>query len=249
MRPTRSIRTRRPAIALALAGALLAAPLALPAGAQQTAGGETPSRFLNVSGEGTVTAPPDHAVLTLGVTTTGSTAGAALRANSAEMQKVFETAKSLNIADRDIQTSTLSVSPQYRSYEPGQSGPPVIEGYVVSNQVTIRIRALDTIGSALDAFVSSGANEMSGLHFDIEDVDALIDEARRKAVADAQHRAKVLSEAAGVTLGPVETINEHGGYRPVAESMSMARMKDSAVPVAAGEMSLSVSVSMTYRIQ
>lgn len=243
------VRLAAPSLAVAALACTLF--MGLPAMAQDPTPvpPKEPPRLLTVLGEGEVTAPPDHAIVTLGVTTTDARASTALRSNSEAMGKVFATAKALAIEERDIQTSTVSVSPRYKDYPRGESGPPLITGYVVSNQVTIRIRDLSKIGDALDRFVGDGANELNGISFGILDPGPLLDTARKKAVADARRKAEILTEAAGVTLGRVENISDMGGSpRPMPMKMARADFAES-VPIAGGEQSLSVSVSMTFAIE
>jgi hypothetical protein len=228
-------------------GAFLIAFAVAPAEAER---GERGPRTLTVSGLGTIASEPDEAHVSMGVQSTGKTAQEALDANTERMNAVFAALKASGIADKDMQTSNFSVSPRYKSYPRGESGPPVITGYIVSNQLTVRVRDLGRLGSVLDKVTKDGANQLGGIRFAISNSDELLDEARRRAVADALRRAKLMAEAAGVTLGPVLSISELGspGPRPAMMARSEAAY-DSAVPVAAGEQILSANVHMEFAIE
>jgi uncharacterized protein len=200
---------------------------------------------ITVSGEGRVEAAPDMATLSLGVTTQADTAAAALAANSQQLAVVLDRLRAAGIAARDLQTSGLSMQP---NWDYSNNAAPRITGYVASNMLTVRVRALDTLGTVLDSAVRDGANTFNGLGFALADPAAALDEARRRAVADARHKAELLAEAAGVTLGPVVSISEGGGGGQPAPMYRSAAMAAEAVPVAEGEVLLSAQVSIVYAI-
>jgi hypothetical protein len=234
---------------LAIFTLVLAATLALSGVASaQNADGLAP-RVLTVSGDGEVKAAPDQAMLSAGVVTDGKTAADALSANARKMNAVFDTLKRLGIADRAIQTSEMSVSPQYP--DDGRQ-PRRITGYQVTNTVNVTVDDLDKVGAAIDALVNSGANSLGEVSFSIRDDKPLLAQAREAAVKDATAKAEALAHAAGVTLGPILSINEGGGApEPVRPMYRMALMANapSPTPVAAGETSVSASVSITWQIQ
>jgi uncharacterized protein YggE len=152
------------------------------------------------------------------------------------------------IAARDMQTQGLSLQPLWARQSNGPEAQPRITGYVARNGLIIRVRDLDSLGRILDEAVSDGANSFNGLQFGLQDTEASLADARAAAVKDAMTKARDLANAAGVTLGPVQTISETGGApRPVMMEMASARMA-SDVPIAAGEVSLSVHVSMEFAI-
>jgi len=202
---------------------------------------------ITVTGEGRVDASPDMATITLGVTSEGTTAAAAMAANSAALAQVLANLKAAGIADRDLQTTGLALNPNWQSDDNGSN--PRIVGYVASNMLTVRVRALTGLGAALDAAVKDGANTVDGISFGLAQPEPVLDEARRRAVTDATHRALLLTEAAGVSLGAVAAISEGGGnFAPVPMFGKAADMTASAVPVASGEVSLSASVTMVWEI-
>jgi uncharacterized protein len=227
---------RRAAISAALPAALcLAAWPALAAGT------------ITVSGRGEVSAAPDKASVMLGVTTEAEEAAVAMRENSEAMAAVMARLTELGIAARDMQTSSLSLSPRWEAPRPTESAPRVT-GFVASNMLTVEVRDLGALGGVLDAALGDGANTLGGLQFGIADDAELRHEARRAAVADAAARAGVLAGAAGVTLGPIEEIVEGGGFGgPMPRARMEMAMADS-VPVAPGELTIEVTVTMTWAI-
>jgi len=227
-----------------LATLLLAIALAIPLAGVAFA---ADSARITVTGEGRVDASPDMATITLGVTSEGTTAAAAMAANSAALAQVLANLKAAGIADRDLQTTGLALNPNWQSDDNGSN--PRIVGYVASNMLTVRVRALTGLGAALDAAVKDGANTVDGLSFGLADPEPVLDEARKRAVADATHRALLLTEAAGVSLGAVVAISESGGsFAPAPMFGKSADMTASAVPVASGEVSLWASVTMVWNI-
>jgi uncharacterized protein YggE len=201
---------------------------------------------LTVTGSATVHVVPDLATISLGVTTTGDTAAAAMAANNDAVSAVIGRLIAAKVADRDMQTSSLQVNPNWVANSDGSGQ--VIKGYVASNMLTVQIKALETTGSVLDAAIADGANTLNGLTFGLQDQRPVEDQARRAAVADAQARAKLLSEAAGEKLGPIVSISEGGASEP--RPMPMFKMADSAaVPVAAGEVGISADVTIVWQLK
>jgi hypothetical protein len=219
--------------------------LAAPAVAQ---GAQAPERTITVSGEGEAKAAPDEARLQAGVVTSARKAADALAANSHAMNQVFATLKRLGIPDRAIQTSDFTVSPQYASDRNGDSTQKVT-GYQVSNQVVVTVD-MPKLGPALDALVASGANNLGSMEFDIRDPKPLLAQARAAAMKDAAARAQTYAAAGGFKLGPVLAVSESGAELPQPmTARPMMRMAAAPVPVASGESSVSVTVSVTYEIR
>ena len=217
--------------------------LALPAAA------ETAPATIAVTGEGKVEMAPDMAMLSLGVMTQADTAAAALKANSDGLSGALDRLKAAGIEGRDIQTSGLSLHPNVDYSSTGRE--PQVRGYTASNMLTVRLRDLSVLGQTLDAVVTEGANTLNGLSFGLQDPDEATDEARRRAVADAAHKAALYAEAASVTLGRIVTISEQGNYGgPQPMMMAEARLAKDAgsVPVASGEISIGATISVVYEI-
>ena len=125
-------------------------------------------------------------------------------------------------------------------------------GYQVSNNVTIRVRDLDSLGSVLDQAVTVGANTITGISFSVADPANLYEEARRRAVADAVSKAQVYADAANVRLGSIESITEQDNYMPPQPMMRAAAMEfdiGSAVPVEAGELTHTITTTITWDIE
>lgn len=223
------------------------APGASMAGAAAT---EEPRRIIVVSGEGQITATPDQARLSAGVLTQEQSAAAALDANTLAMNNVFAAVKRLGIPDNNIRTSNFTLTPQYPPFRPENPEARTIVGYQVSNQVTVIVNDIAKVGATLDALIRNGANQSYGVVFEIADEKPLAERARRAAVADAIAKARTLAEAAGVTLGPLLTIQEGGyeGVRPLEFARTSAALA-SPPPVAAGEQTVTVAVTVTYAIQ
>lgn len=217
--------------------------LALPAAA------ETVPATIAVTGEGKVDMAPDMAMLPLGVTSQADTAAAALKANSDGLAGALGRLKAAGIEDRDIQTSGLSLHPNVDYSSSGRE--PQVRGYTAANMLTVRLRDLSVLGQTLDAVVTEGANTLNGLSFGLQNPDEATDEARRRAVADAAHKAALYAEAAGVTLGRIVTISEQGNYGgPQPMMMAEARFAKDAgsVPVASGEISIGATINVVYEI-
>ena len=207
-----------------------------------------PARTLTVSGTGEAAAAPDMAVLSIGVETEGATAGEALRENSAKMRAAIETLTSLGVEERDIQTSGLNVNPRY-NYQGREESPRLI-GFIAVNVVTATLRDLDEAGAIIDETVGAGANKIRSLRFSFSDPQPLYDEARRDAVARARAKATLLSEAAGVRLGSVLTIQD-GHVSAPKPYMPMARLETAmaeSVPLQSGESTVTAGVSIVYEI-
>ena len=200
---------------------------------------------ITVTGSATINVVPDMATVSLGVTSTGETAGAAMSANNEAVSAVIARLIAAKVADRDMQTSNLSVNPNWVMNAAGTGQE--VKGYVASNQLTVQIRALETTGVILDAAITDGANTLNGLTFGLQDQRPVEDEARKAAVADALARARLFAQAAGEKLGPIVSINESGGYVPPLP-MTSKMAGDSAVPVAAGEVGISAAVTIVWQL-
>jgi len=222
--------------AAALAGALLTAPALAQV---------IPPAAISVTGEATVSVPPDLAEIGGGVTSEAKTAREASEANNAAMGKVLQALKGAGIEEKDIQTARLSLQPQSA---PNRSGPSAIAGYRASNRVTIRVRDVTKVASVIDTLVGAGANEIGGINFVVSQASKLLDEARERAVADARRKAEIYAKAAGVTLGAPLSISEEGNAAPIPYRRMAVGMAATA-PVAQGEETLQVNVSVSWAIK
>jgi uncharacterized protein YggE len=221
-------------IARILLAALIIAAVSTPAGAAE--------RLVTVTGEATVSVAPDMAVIRIGVTSQGKTAREASDANARQMTAVLAAIKDAGIADRDVQTSRLSLQPQY---DPNKGGTARLLGFQVTNQLTVKIRDIDKMPGILDRAIGAGANEMSGIEFVVSEQSKLLDRARHEAVADAYRKAELYARAAGAKVGHVVAITEEGSTPP---PRAMQAMRAGAVPVAPGEQTLRATVTVSYEL-
>ena len=182
------MRPIKHSFAVVLAAATL---LAAPALAQTTL-----PAAISVSGEATVSVAPDQAQIEGGVTSDAKTAREASDANNAAMGKVLLALKGAGIDEKDYQTSRLSLQPQYA---PNRSAPNAVAGYRATNHVTIKLRDITKVATAIDLVTGAGANELGGISFMVSSASKLLDEAREQAIADARRKAEIYAKAAGVT--------------------------------------------------
>jgi hypothetical protein len=227
------------ALAAALAGSACA-PMAAPGDSRRPA-------TVTVSGTGTVIAPPDMAEFTTGVVTQAPTAAQALAANGQAMATLLQSLAALGVPTRDVQTTTISVSPQRRQGK-DEGRPPEIVGYEVTDQVRVKVRDLSRLGRVLDQQVEQGANSVYGIHFGLAEPAPLLDEARKRAMADARGKADLYAAAASLKVGRVLAVQEAGVASPRPE-MGPRGMLSAAVPVAPGEQEIQASVSVTFSLE
>jgi len=203
---------------------------------------------INLSAYGEVRQRPDQATISLGVTTEAPTAAEAMRLNAVKMNQVIAALKKGGIADRDIQTSGLSLNPQY-VYVENQA--PRLSGYQASNTVTVVVRDLNRLGQAVDATVNAGATNVGGISFGLQDASAAEDAARLEAAKALQARAELYARAMGYRVARLVTFSEGGGYSapPPMPVYAMARMdKAESTPVEAGELKVRIDVSATFEL-
>jgi uncharacterized protein YggE len=223
-------------ILAALAGGLVIAPALAE---------ETPAPTISVTGEASVSVPPDLAQIDAGVSTEARTAREASEANNAAMGKVLLALKGGGIEENDFQTSRLSLQPQYAA---NRSGPNAVTGYRATNRVTIKLHDVTKVASTIDLVTGAGANELGGINFKVSSASKLLDEAREQAIADARRKAEIYAKAAGVTLGAPVSISEDNAPGPVAYRRMSAGVA-AAAPVATGEETLHVTVSVSWAIK
>jgi uncharacterized protein YggE len=231
-------------IRTAIAGTgLLLAVSALPAAAQEMRPVLIDGTVLEISAEGISTRVPDLATIQAGVVTQAASASAAMAENSRRMAAVLAALRAAGIAERDLQTASISLNPQYR-YENNQ--PPILTGYQASNQVSVRFRDVAKSGAILDALVKQGANNISGPNLSVDKPEAALDEARTDAVAKARARATLYAQAAGLKVDRILAISENGAMPAPMPVMANFRAKAEAADaqVVAGEQQLSVTLSV-----
>ena len=235
----------------ALLASLCLAAMALPAAAPaqvpivQTINGTR----LDVSATGEVSRVPDIANISAGVVTRAASATAAISQNAARMERVRAALKRAGIEDRDIQSSSINLNPEYR-YQDNQA--PVLTGYTASNQVSIRFRDIRNSGKILDALVAEGANQINGPSLSIDRPEAALDEARTKALAVGRARAELYARSLGLRVAKLVSVSESAGYSG-PQPMVMARMasveRDASTKIDPGEQQVQVTLAMTFELQ
>ena len=209
--------------------------------------------LLTLTAEGRSARVPDMAVFSAGVASQGKTAGEAMSANAADMNRVIAALKKAGIADKDIQTSSINLNPIYGQPVVGSNGQviqePRIVGYQANNSVTVRSRDIKGFGKVLDALVGAGANQISGPAFQLSDPTAANDEARVLAIKAARTRADLYAKAAGLRVVRIVSITEGGGYSSPQPMYAKAMMADGgSTPVSAGEVEAAVSVTVQFEL-
>jgi uncharacterized protein YggE len=237
-------------LAAGLLTASIAAPLFAPRAALATDPTAPAPRTIAVTGIGTVVSKPDVADLRLGVSFTRPTVKAARADAAATMTKVIAALKALGIANKDIQTTNLSLQPAY-DYS-ANANPPRITGYTLSNGVAITIRDLDKVGDAIDNSLAAGATSFDGVSFRVDDPAMAQKQARIDAMTQAKANANTLAAAAGVTISGVQSISEATAQTPYPVFYGAAAgapvAKDVATPIQVGTTDVTITVSVVYLI-
>lgn len=230
--------------------AVLVALMAVAPAFAQTPSSNTAAQSLPrivVTGEGSVSAPPDYAEIRSGVTTRAKTAHEATDTNSKAMNTVIAALTDAGIAQKDIQTVQFTVQPVYAPAQPNTE--PKLVGFSTSNTVLVKIRQLDKLGDILDRLVAAGATDVGSIELLHSDMSKALDRAREAAVGDARRKAELYARAAGVSLGAVAWITEDSGYAPMGPVRAMReRLAAAPVPIATGEDELQVRIAVGFEI-
>lgn len=209
---------------------------------------QLPSRTISVTGAGQVTLAPDIAYIYIGVHTEAASATEAVSDNSTRTQKVTDALKELGLAKEDIRTTNFSIWP---SQQYGPDGKLTGTIYMVDNTVYVTVRDIEKLGELLDTTIQAGANSINSIQFDLEDKTEALSQARKAAVENAKKQAKELADAAGVKLGEIQTI---GFYEATPVSMFDGKggggvALEAAVPIQPGQLTLTVTVNLTYELK
>ena len=199
-----------------------------------------------VTGSGSVTVPPDYARITSGVTTRAKSAEEATAANTKLMASIDAALRNAGIAQNDIQTADFSVAPFYAP--PPPNGMPRLAGFSVSNQVRVTVRQIGKVGAILDALIAAGATDAGSVQFLHSDTSKALDQARQIAIADARRKAEIYAQAAGLKLGGVAWISEEPGNAPPSPIMGMRALTAAPVPIAPGEDTLRVRITVGFEV-
>lgn len=201
-----------------------------------------------VNGQGVVTVAPDTASVIVGVNIIDTTLSSAQEKATVQMTAVIDALKAAGIDEKDIQTVNYSVN-ILQNYD--QNGnPSTIEGFQVSNQVSVTVRDLAQLGTILDTVVAQGANAIYGINFFVDDPSAAASQARELAVQDAKRKADELAAAAGMQVGRILSISESYSPSPMPVAYGRAEAADTAVavPIQAGSTAIQVDVQITYEL-
>ncbi|MDD1523350.1 DUF541 domain-containing protein [Bradyrhizobium sp. WBAH42] len=226
--------------------ALLAAVLATTLLAAPARADDVPAA-ITVSGEASVSAAPDLAQIDAGVASDAKTAKEASDANNAAMGKVLLALKGAGIAEKDYQTSRLSLQPQYGQNKSTGTSPVV--GFRASNRVTVKIRDVTKVAGIIDTLVAAGANDIGNISFEVTQASKLLDDAREQAVADARRKAEIYAKATGVTLGAPLSVSEGGAPVPLFKARMAPAPMAAPAAVAPGEETLTVTVNVSWAIK
>ncbi|HEY2529448.1 MAG TPA: SIMPL domain-containing protein [Xanthobacteraceae bacterium] len=235
-----------PLLFLATLGVAATLVASAPARAQKQQ--SVPEARVIVAGEGSVAVRPDYALIRAGVRSRAKTAKEATDASSKLMSAVTAALVDSGIAQNDIQTAGFSLQPVYLSLS--STTEPKLSGFSVSNQVNVKIRQIAKVGDVIDRLIAAGATDVSNVELLISEPSKAADQARGAALADARRKAELYAQTAGLTLGAVAWIAEESASAP---PMPMGAMRASAVPpttvpVAAGEDTLHVRVTVGFDI-
>lgn len=207
---------------------------------------------LSVSGTAKISVKPDIARLSIGVVSTGSSVSATQKQNTEKMNAITGAIKGFGVKDDDIQTSNYSIYPQY-DYTDGRQ---VLRGYQVSQQLSVKVRNLETIGDIIARAGELGSNDVGGVSFEVDDTTALQKQARDKAIADAKEKAEVLARSLGMRLGKAVSFSEDSGSYPVPlmynsyDKVAMEAGSRAPSPdIQSGSLDVAKNVSITFEIQ
>lgn len=204
---------------------------------------------LDLVATGEVSRVPDIARINAGVVTQAPRATDAIQQNARQMNRVIAALKRAGIAERDIQTSSINLNPEYRY---GENQPPVLTGYRASNEVTVRFRDIAETGAILDALVAEGANQINGPMLTIDKPEAALDEARQQALTKARARAELYARALGKQVKRILSISESGAMPPPYPIPMVARAEAvdaAASKIVPGEQTLSISLSVAFELE
>ncbi|MCH9009354.1 MAG: SIMPL domain-containing protein [Chloroflexi bacterium] len=214
-----------------------------------------------VNGQGKISLEPDLVLLTVGVETTGKTVAEANGKAADAMEAIVATLRSRGLEDRDIQTRSFNVFPQYEYREVTESGfrtnRQILIGFRVSNTASIKIRDLDAVGEIIDEVANAGGDStrINGIRFTVEDTAPMMDELRALAVGDVMDKAEDYARLSGVGLGRLVFISESSAGRPIVQNFAVPRMAfaesamDASTPIIGGELELTLNVQAVFAIQ
>jgi uncharacterized protein len=216
--------------------------------AQSTPPATTTPRTITVSGNGKVYLTPDIANISIGVQSQSENVGEALAANNTKSQEVAKTLEAIGVQAKDIQTTNFNIYPTPQTDAEGKPKPTI---FTVNNSVNVTVRDLSQLGKLLDAVVQSGANTVNGITFDVVDHEKALSAARKLAVEDARKQADEIAAAAGEEIDSLQnmTLYTNSGPTPMYDAKAVGAGAASQVPIAAGQLMISVDVNANYSLK
>jgi uncharacterized protein len=203
---------------------------------------------VTVTGEATISQPPDLAMLQAGVTSQAKTARDAMSNSARLMAAVLIALKEASVPEKDIQTSELSLNPIFDHSKASQNrNPGQIVAVEATSLLTVRLTDVKKSADVLDKMISAGANVATGISFAISDPSKLLDQARAEAIADAKRKAEIYAKAAGVMLGKPLSISE-GHVARARTTMMAKRDAAAAMPIQPGEEKIGITVQVSYEL-
>lgn len=209
----------------------------------------TKSDTFQVSGTGKVTVPPDIAVVNVGVSANGATVKAAQDAINSNINQVSEAVKKLGVDSKDIQTTNYNISPVYEVREPSRIDQRIVS-FQASTNLTIKVRNIEQVNPIIDAATANGANQISGISFEVEDKTKAENQARELAVSEAKRKANDASRIAGFRLGRI--INYSEGFNSPGFPMPLRAGAEAADSVSTklepGSSEVTITVTLSYEV-
>jgi len=216
--------------------------------AAQAAAEQAEQPSVTVTGHAEMAVVPDTAYISLGIITTAPDVAKAKTENDTAMNRIYTAVESLGINKDQVQTSGFSVQPQYKQ-DPKNDEPAVIAGYRVQNTITVRVTDFTQISQVIDVASQAGANQINGLRFAVNDENSLKDQLLAKAILDGKHKASLIAETLGGSLGRATSVNLNGYSSPLSENVRMYKADmSSSTPISAGTLSLSADVNMVFQL-
>jgi uncharacterized protein YggE len=206
--------------------------------------------LLTLSETAEVRSTPDVAFITFGVVTEAKTAEEAMKLNAQKMNSVFAAVKAQGIADKNVQTTGLSLNAVY-DY-PQNGGTPTLRGYQASNRISVRVEEVKKLGGAIDAVVKAGINQIDGISFGLKDPSAAEDKARIEATKTLMARAELYAKSLGKTVKRIKSLNENAAMSapppmPMVRAMAMKAESDTAI--AGGEVSTAMTLNAEFELE
>jgi len=216
--------------------------------AAQAAAEQAEQPSVTVTGHAEMAVVPDTAYISLGIITTASDVAKAKTENDTTMNRIYTAVESLGINKDQVQTAGFSVQPQYKQ-DTKNDEPAVIAGYRVQNTITVRVTDFTQISQVIDVSSKAGANQINGLRFAVNDESSLKDQLLAKAILDGKHKASLIAETLGGSLGRATSVNLNGYSSPLSENVRMYKADmSSSTPISAGTLSLSADVNMVFQL-